>query len=865
MAHPDDSGPQDATAVRFGSPSSSDISSGSRSRFTPGTLIADRFRIVAPLGRGGMGEVYRAEDVKLGQQVALKFLSRDLEHDRDRLNRLYGEVRLGRQVSHPNVCRLYDIVEYEGSHFISMEYIDGEDLGSLLRRIGKLPEQKALELAQDICAGLAAAHGVGIVHRDLKPANIMIDGRGRGRVTDFGLAAAEEDIAHSGEIAGTPAYMAPEQLRGGPVTAKTDLYSLGLILYEMFTGKRYTEAKASSTSAASRDRSATRSTVSDLTRELEPAVQRVIIRCLEEEPESRPPSIHAVIAALPGGDPLQAAIDAGETPSPEMVAAAGATGELPAKYAIPLFILAIGLLLTAIGLQERTRLSSIVETTLRPEALEQRARDLGAALGYPPPRQTMSTFAINTEFKRNPQGPRTTSAIEEAKSLKPSPLRFWYRENPREIIPLNAQHYGNAEDPPFMVPGMLRFHLDAAGRLVSFTAVPPARHEGPVPGADPDFAPLFAASGLDLSSLREVPSNWSAHVDTDRKFAWTATYPGQPDLQMRVEAASRFGKPVFFWVIAPWMTPPLPEGRPVPALVRWSSYGLAVAMMALLIGGALLARRNWRRGRADRGGAAKVAGVILLTTFIAALFRSVHSSQPAREFDIVLAALSLALLNGVIAWAFYVAIEPYLRRKWPATLVSWSRLLAGRGGDSMVGRDLLIGVIGGCTAALLFGATTILMDEPMNAFSAAMGSTRQLIFLILGNVQTAALFALGIGVLILLGHLILRRRALAIAFATLVYMFNVGSPGIDPGIELAFRFLMASLAVGIFVRFGLLSAATLLFTAHLLISAPLTLDPSSWLFARGLLVLGLILAVAAWGFYRSLGTQPILAGAVLDD
>ncbi len=206
----DSSQPDNATAVRT---DSSDRRSA-RDRFTPGELLAGRFRIIAPLGRGGMGEVYRADDVKLGQPVALKFLPAALERDQDRLQRLYAEVRLGRQVSHPNVCRLYDIVEWEGSHFISMEYIDGEDLGSLIRRIGKLPQEKALELTHEICAGLVAAHGLGVIHRDLKPANIMIDGRGRARVTDFGLAAVEADLAGRHEVAGTPAYMAPEQMRG---------------------------------------------------------------------------------------------------------------------------------------------------------------------------------------------------------------------------------------------------------------------------------------------------------------------------------------------------------------------------------------------------------------------------------------------------------------------------------------------------------------------------------------------------------------------------------------------------------------------------------------------------------------------------
>jgi serine/threonine-protein kinase len=184
-------------------------------------MLAGRFRIVALLGRGGMGEVYRADDIKLGQPVALKFLRAT---DSATLERLYREVRLGRQVSHPNVCRVYDVTEWEGFHCISMEYIDGEDLASLLRRIGNLPHDKAVDIARDLCAGLSAAHSLGIIHRDLKPANVMIDGRGTARITDFGLAGLIDD-PRTGEISGTPGYMAPEQLAGGEVTARTDLAS----------------------------------------------------------------------------------------------------------------------------------------------------------------------------------------------------------------------------------------------------------------------------------------------------------------------------------------------------------------------------------------------------------------------------------------------------------------------------------------------------------------------------------------------------------------------------------------------------------------------------------------------------------------
>ena len=181
--------------------------------FTPGTVLAERYRVIGLLGRGGMGEVYRADDLKLGQPVALKFLPRGLASDTARRERFFAEVRLARQVSHPNVCRVYDVGEVEGLHYLSMEFVDGEDLASLLRRIGRLPPDKALEISREICAGLAAAHDKGVLHRDLKPANVMVDGRGRARITDFGLAVAAGEAAE-GEISGTPAYMAPVQLEG---------------------------------------------------------------------------------------------------------------------------------------------------------------------------------------------------------------------------------------------------------------------------------------------------------------------------------------------------------------------------------------------------------------------------------------------------------------------------------------------------------------------------------------------------------------------------------------------------------------------------------------------------------------------------
>ena len=213
-------------------------------RFAPGALLAGRFRIVAELGRGGMGEVYRADDLTLAQPVALKFLPVHIARDPDRLHRFRKEVAAARRVSHPNVCRVYDIAEHEGQSFLTMEFVDGEDLSSVLKRLGRVPEEKGIEMARQLCSALAAVHDQGLLHRDLKPANVMLDGRGKVRLTDFGLAAAAQDLSATEVRSGTPLYQAPEQIAGKEVTVRSDLYSLGLLLYELFTGKRaYPDAK----------------------------------------------------------------------------------------------------------------------------------------------------------------------------------------------------------------------------------------------------------------------------------------------------------------------------------------------------------------------------------------------------------------------------------------------------------------------------------------------------------------------------------------------------------------------------------------------------------------------------------------------
>src|SRR5262245_20390555 len=279
--------------------------------FAPGVILTDRYRIVGLLGRGGMGEVYRADDLKLGQPVALKFLPKALASDPVRRERFFAEVRITRQLAHPNICRVYDIAELDGQHFLSMEYIDGEDLASLVKRIGYLSSEKALDIARQLAAGLAAAHEKGVLHRDLKPANIMLDGHGRVRITDFGLAiAAEEEKAEAAEILGTPAYMAPEQFAGKGATTRTDIYALGLVLYEIYSGKRAFTGRTIPEIRAEKEAETPRAP-SEIRPGIDPVVERLIQRCMERDPRARPLSVSQLALALPGGDPLAAALAAG--------------------------------------------------------------------------------------------------------------------------------------------------------------------------------------------------------------------------------------------------------------------------------------------------------------------------------------------------------------------------------------------------------------------------------------------------------------------------------------------------------------------------------------------------------------------------
>ena len=260
--------------------------------------MLQRYEILGEVGRGGMGVVYRARDREAEEVVALKILRPEIAENEDMLWRFRNELRLARKITHKNVCRTFDILRFGQYVVISMEYVEGESLRARIARLGELSPSDGIPIAQQICDGLREAHSQQIVHRDLKPENIMIDPSGNVKVMDFGIARSVRiDATMTTGIVGTPAYMAPEQAEGHEVDARTDIYAVGLILYEMFTGRpAFTGDTA--VAIALRQIREIPTPPQNLEPRLSNALQSVILQCLQKSPDKRFQSVNELKSAL---------------------------------------------------------------------------------------------------------------------------------------------------------------------------------------------------------------------------------------------------------------------------------------------------------------------------------------------------------------------------------------------------------------------------------------------------------------------------------------------------------------------------------------------------------------------------------------
>jgi Protein kinase domain len=835
--------------------------------FAPGAIIAGRYRLVSLLGRGGMGEVYRADDLTLDQTVALKFLPAGVADNSDRLAQFHAELRIARQVSHKNVCRLYDLGEHEGRRFLTMEYVDGEDLATLLRRIGRLPQDKAIEIARQLCAGIAAAHERGVLHRDLKPANVMIDGDGNVRITDFGLAVAAGDLNMS--RAGTPQYMAPEQLSGGAATVKSDIYALGLVLFEMFTGKRAFEAKTFNELVKLHESPAV-TTPTSVVRDLDPVVERIILRCLEHDPAQRPGSALAVAAALPGGDPLAAALAAGETPSPEMVAAAGERSAFSPVIGLSLFAAVIAGLLTMAVLSDRVILAARIPLEKSVDTLEDHAREILAKLGYAEkPADTARGFLYLQDYLlyvlRTDRSATRWSGLNNP--YFPT-FRFWYRTSPRDLEPNAPLWRPGFDDPPMAITNMRLIVLDIAGHLTQFSMVPPQREdalEASTPQATMDWTLFFNAAGLDMAAFKPVPSTWVPNSYADERKAWEGPMPGRPDITLHADAASYRGHPAFFQIAGPWsrtLRQDVPQGRTV------TRFLLFLIVFGLSIGTCVLARRNYVTGRGDRRGATRVAIGWLVFYFASWLLGARFWLEPLTEFSHFLNEYAAEqLLAAALIWLVYMALEPYVRRYSADILLSWSRLLSGRLRDPRVGRDILVGVVAGLTISIvgcLVSMAPAWLGYPpvaprnLSTLLAFLLSTRRGLSVLL----SMPLNALQIGMLTTLLFALVRMAVKRTWIATLVTIIvgtfvNVSQSGTQyVWLNAAASIVMAVVFVGVLVQFGMFPLM-MTFLVNNIATSGLTADISKLYAPTSTWLMVIVAAMAAFGYYASRAGEPL--------
>jgi hypothetical protein len=838
--------------------------------FAPGVILAGRYRLVALLGRGGMGEVYRADDLTLDQPIALKFLPDGVIAGDVRLNRFHNELRTARQVSHRNVCRVYDLGEAYGRQFLTMEYVDGEDLASLLRRIGRVPQDKAVEIARQLCAGVAAAHDRGVIHRDLKPANVMIDGEGNVRITDFGIATAM-GTAEEGFV-GTPQYMAPEQIAGRPASIRSDIYSLGLVLFELFTGRRAVDSK---TVAELKEfhSSGTITTPSSIVRELDPAVERTILRCLERDPEQRPASALVVAAALPGSDPLAAALAAGETPSPELVAAAGEAEVLGVTPGLAMVtVTLIGLLTFAIW-SPRTSIAGRTPLDLAPAVLIDRAHQTIESLGY----SRMSGDHAHGFVRANDytrwlfETRETPQRYDPVTSGNPPAVLFWYRSSPRSLEP-QATSRVTQFDPPPIDTDMRTVVLDGRGRLQEFRSVPP-QFDPPVDSPPaPSWDLAFTAAGLDQASFLPVAPQWSPRDYADTRAAWEGPLPGDPATQIRVEAGAYKGKLVSLKIAGPWTTSAVTNRRSSDMADRIVLGMVTIVVCGLFALGVVMARRNLRANRADRRGAARLAWCLAAIGFTSWLLSAHHQAELTAESDILSRAAAGVMLMTALLWTVYIALEPYVRKLWPDSLLGWSRLLAGHVRDPRVGRDVLIGATAGVCVALIEVAKASVI--PWLGYSAPSPTFGSEVDLLSGagrfvsqwprTAGVAIESALLLVLLIVLVKLTLRRMWLVLAVAIVILGTpTMGQAGTaDTSLVFLFGLTNGLIFTWVVFRGGLLPFAVAWFVWRMLVDVPIVQDVSHWSAAAGNWTLAVVAALTCFGFYAARSGQPLF-GTVL--
>jgi hypothetical protein len=417
--------------------------------------------------------------------------------------------------------------------------------------------------------------------------------------------------------------------------------------------------------------------------------------------------------------------------------------------------------------------------------------------------------------------------------------------------------------------------LDTSGRLVEFSAVPPQVEDSPPASRSAtDWPAIVQLTGLDFGQLKQATPLWTPRTYSDERVAWETPVPGWPEQQLRVEAAAYRGRATYLQLVYPWTRPALMREAPRTRSERIIQGFVAVVVLIVLGAAALVARHNLRKGRGDRRGAVRVWAVIFTAMAVALVVRSKHVTNVNVELDRLFTALGWSLFCAGAVWLLYLALEPYVRKFWPTTLISWSRFVAGNLLDPQVGRDVLIGV-GASALVLLIGRLDSLV-RPALGYPTLQASVPYLEML-MGPREVLALFGQMIfsasfnAVWIVFGLVVVNlvaRRVWITALVMTMFLMLTGLGNIGDTkplwLSIVIGLLSVSLIVFIMLRFGLLATLTFFLANFLLSASTITLDPGKWFFSTSMLMLLLVAALGFYGFYASRGGEPLLGRRLLD-
>ena len=441
-------------------------------------------------------------------------------------------------------------------------------------------------------------------------------------------------------------------------------------------------------------------------------------------------------------------------------------------------------------------------------------------------------------------------------------LTFWYRQSPEYLIPwrtLSAGPLVRASDPDPDVPGMVGVSLDEQGRLLAFSAVPRQVEASPATPAHADWSLLLTAAGLDPAHLKTADPQWTPPQMADERAAWTGAIAGHADAPLRVEAAAWHGKPVWFALIYPWSKPYGSPSDKSPGQKAVNVLGIGL-LLSVLVGAALLARRNWRLGRVDRRGALIVGVTFAIVNFASGSLYGKHVPG-GEELILFLRTSSWCLYVGALVWMAYLALEPWVRRQWPHSIVSWTRLLAGRVRDPRVGADVLAGI---CFAIALqwLGES----DTALSVRAGGLPDQTSDIILLGGRFAivpwTTALAGsivgtLGLFMLFFLCRIVARKFWLGCGLFVLLFVTIGTLTSTHPLIDVPFAIAVFSLMTFVMVRFGLVTFAAMSVINNVLNAYPLTWDFSAFYATSSLFALISIAVVAAVAFHYALGGRAI--------